>query len=95
MSANPENFAGGKYFSRSGHPKRLHRAHIWVKGVEVFVEYELDGQYMAATSTDPAEYPYAIVKSIECAKHTDILPLLEAGVSVEDVADSLERTWRE
>lgn len=85
------NYQGGTEMRR-GRPVRLHRAIVTYKGVELECEYSVDGSYMAATSTDPASYPCAMLRTVQIGGQ-HIKALLNEE-QVADVEQLIEQGWR-
>jgi hypothetical protein len=84
------NGSGGKVI-RHGSAKRLHSAWIVFEGVDLEIEYEVDGNYNAATSTDPEDRPMCIPVLI---KHNggDIYKLLDEN-TVSEISQRVEASW--
>jgi hypothetical protein len=84
------NGDGAKYPVRGGDMKRAHRALIEFKGVELKVDYAVDGYYMAATETDDSSAPCCIVKAVYIDGQ-DVTRLLEEFR--DEIAMAVERQW--
>lgn len=92
LPANIQNHNGDTYMVR-GKLRRLSFASIEMDGVEFSVHYEVDGYYMPATDTDPAEYPVCVVKKLEIGGQ-DVTRLLADTRICEHIAEKVEAGWR-
>lgn len=86
------NGNGPKEFRRDGTAKRLHSAWISHKGIDLQIEYDVDGTFMGATNTDPAELPVCLVKHV---KHQgeDIMSILSESM-LDELASRVEQEWK-
>jgi hypothetical protein len=84
------NGSGYKYPVRGGDMKRAHRAVIEFKGVELKVDYAVDGYYMAATETDDSSAPCCIVKAVYIDGQ-DVTRLV--ADMVDEIAERVEASW--
>jgi hypothetical protein len=89
LRARIANYNGAKYPKR-GDLKRAHRTTVEYKGVELRVDYDVDGYYLAATDIDDASSPTCIVRAIYI-EGVDVTRLLESDR--DDIAMSIERSW--
>lgn len=87
------NANGSKELKRDGTMRRLHATTVCLRGVELNVEYAVEGGYCAATATDDAEWPLCVVKRIE-AGGVDITRLLADTRAEEELAERIEASWR-
>lgn len=86
------NGNGAKYESR-GKLKRAERTIVELEGTDIAVEYFVEGFYMEATATDPAEYPVCVVKRMEIGG-VDVTNLLSDTRIEENVAELIEEGWK-
>jgi hypothetical protein len=87
------NGSGGKVLIR-GQLRRMSRAVIEIRGVQIVAEYFPEGCFMPATATDPAEYPCCDLRKVEIG-HVDVTRLIEDSELWDEITLAIEREWRE
>jgi hypothetical protein len=92
---NPEFIANhnGDVIHRNGHSKRLSRETVSYMGVDIDVHFDVEGYYMPATETDPAEYPLCVVRKLEI-NGTDVTRLLHDTRAEDEIAELIEEGWK-
>jgi hypothetical protein len=98
------NARGGRYIIRNGSGRRADRTTLEFKGHTFEVDYFTDGEFMAATETDPAEFPTCTVKTVElsamgrAADGTWVRVLVNVSDLMaehfDEIADRIERSWK-
>ena len=83
----------GHVYQHNRRSRRASTAELEFRGLNLLVEYFTEGVYMAATDTDDACYPCAVVKAVEIVTHGRT----ESGEWVRVVVDATELLgeWRE
>ena len=92
---NPQHIENrnGDVLCRNGRSKRMSLEVIEYMGVDIAVHYDVDGYYMPATDTDPAEYPLCVVRKLEI-NGTDVTRLLSNTRAEEEIAELIEEGWK-
>lgn len=86
------NGNGGKIQYR-GRERRLSRAIVSIRGVEIAAEYLVDGAFLSATETDPAEFPECDLKRAEIGG-VDVTWLLEGTTTWDEITQAVEAGWK-
>lgn len=84
---------GGMWLRKGRHAQRAIRTTVTIKNVDFDVEYVTDGYYVAATETDPAEYPTATVMGAQIGG-IDVWHLFRDTAIGEDITEAVERELR-
>jgi hypothetical protein len=82
------NSNGSKELRRDGSWHRLHSKHVTHMGVDMEVEYSVDGAYLPSTDIDDECQPVCIPKHI-LVGGVDIMNLLDENV-VSEIAQKVE-----
>lgn len=92
---NPEHIENrnGDVRHVRGQARRMSRETVSYKGVDIDVHYDVEGTYMPATETDPAEYPLCVVRKMEI-NGVDVTRLLADTRTEEELAELIEEGWK-
>jgi hypothetical protein len=90
--AHIANYNGDTTLTRHG-VKRWSLATVEYEGVDITAHYEVDGVYLPATETDPADWPVCVVRKLEIGG-CDVTRLLSGSRIAERVAEIIEEGWR-
>lgn len=92
---NPEHIENrnGDVRHVRGQARRMSRETVSYKGVDIDVHYDVEGTYMPATETDPAEYPLCVVRKMEI-NGADVTRLLADTRTEEELAELIEEGWK-
>jgi hypothetical protein len=77
-------------FRHANTTQRAQRIDVTFKGTTFLIEYTLDGRYLAATASAPAEKPDAIIHSAS-VNGIDIWHLIAESYVGEELIQALER----